>query len=229
MSLSDVRHWVFDLDNTLYPRTCRLFDQIDVLITAYVADITGLAPVPARKLQKEFYREHGTTLRGLMATRDVDPQHFLSKVHDIDYASVQPDPALISALKALPGQKLIFTNADVGHAEAVIHRLGGNDVFDGIFGIVEADYEPKPFRGPYEKFLSDYGVDAASAAMFEDMEKNLLTAHQIGMRTVHVIPDASFVDDSLEDFELERKDDHDHIHHVTDDLAAFLTPFAHQG
>ncbi len=76
MPLSHVRHWVFDLDNTLYPRTCRLFDQIDKLITAYVADITGLDPVPARKLQKDFYRDHGTTLRGLMATREIDPHHF---------------------------------------------------------------------------------------------------------------------------------------------------------
>lgn len=226
MPLTDVRHWVFDLDNTLYPRTCRLFDQIDKLITAYVADITGLGPAPARKLQKDFYREHGTTLRGLMQTQDIDPHHFLSKVHDIDYSPVQPDPALIDVIKALPGQKLIFTNADVGHAEAVIDRLGGKDVFDGVFGIVEADFEPKPFVGPYLKFLKDYGVDAKKAAMFEDMEKNLLTAHEIGMRTVHVIPSDDFVDDSLEDFELERKDDHDHVHHVTNDLARFLKPFA---
>lgn len=226
MPLSHIHHWVFDLDNTLYPRTCRLFDQIDKLITAYVADITGLDPVPARKLQKDFYRDHGTTLRGLMATRDVDPHHFLSKVHDIDYSPVQPNPKLISAIKALPGQKLIFTNADVGHAEAVIDRLGGRDVFDGVFGIVEANFEPKPFRRPYEKFLADHDVNAKQAAMFEDMEKNLLTAHEIGMGTVHVIPDADFVDDSLEDFELQRKDDHDHVHHVTDDLTSFLTPFA---
>jgi len=226
MPLSDVRTWVFDLDNTLYPRTCRLFDQVDKLITAYVAEVTGLDPIPARKLQKQFYREHGTTLRGLMASRDIDPGHFLSTVHDIDYSPVQPDPALISAIKALPGKKLIFTNADVGHAEAVIDRLGGNHIFDGVFGIVEADYEPKPFRRPYEKFLQEFNVDAQSAAMFEDMEKNLLTAHEIGMRTIHVIPDSSFEDDSLEDFELERKDDHDHIHHVTDDLATFLDRFA---
>lgn len=225
MPLSDVRHWVFDLDNTLYPRTCRLFDQIDKLITAYVADVTGLDPVPARKLRKDFYRDHGTTLRGLMATRDIDPHHFLSKVHNIDYSPVQPNPELISAITALPGQKLIFTNADVGHAEAVIDRLGGSDVFDGVFGIVEADFEPKPFRQPYEKFLLDHGVDAKQAAMFEDMEKNLLTAHEVGMRTVHVIPDASFEDDSLEDFELQRKDDHEHVHHVTDDLSSFLAPF----
>lgn len=225
MPLTDVRHWVFDLDNTLYPRTCRLFDQIDVLITAYVADITGLDPVPARKLQKEFYRDHGTTLRGLMATREVDPHHFLSKVHNIDYSPVQPAPELIAAIKALPGQKLIFTNADVGHAEAVIDRLGGKDVFDGIFGIVEADFEPKPFRRPYEKFMSEHNVDPKTAAMFEDMEKNLLTAHEIGMRTVHVIPGDDFEDDSLEDFELERKDDHEHVHHVTNDIAQFLQAF----
>jgi len=226
MPLSDVRYWVFDLDNTLYPRTCRLFDQIDVLITQYVADVTGLERDDARKLQKQYYREHGTTLRGLMATREVDPHHFLSKVHDIDYAPVDPDPELMDAIKALPGKKLIFTNADTGHAEAVLHKLGASDVFDGIFDVVDAGFEPKPFRGPYDRFAAKHGVDPKSAAMFEDMEKNLVTAHDMGMRTVHVIPTDDFEDDSLEDFELERKDDHDHVHHVTNDLAAFLKPFA---
>ncbi|MGJ8527465.1 pyrimidine 5'-nucleotidase [Maritalea sp.] len=226
MPLADIQYWVFDLDNTLYPRECQLFAQIDKLITAYVADVTGLEPIPARQLQKEFFGQYGTTLRGLMATRDIDPHHFLSKVHDIDYSPVKPDPALMAAIRALPGKKLIFTNADTKHAEAVIDRLGGNDVFDGIFDVVDADLEPKPFLGPYEKFLRDHHVEAKAAAMFEDMEKNLLTAHQLGMRTVHVVPSADFIDDSLEAFELERKDDHDHIHHVTDDLAGFLKPFA---
>ena len=226
MPLSDVRNWVFDLDNTLYPRECRLFDQIDKLITAYVSDVTGLEHAPARMLQKEFFREYGTTLRGLMATRDVDPHHYLSKVHAIDYTPVDPDPALMSAIRNLPGQKLIFTNADTAHAEAVIDRLGGSDIFDGIFDVVDAEFEPKPHRGPYDKFLRDHDVDPTSAAMFEDMEKNLVTAHEVGMRTVHVIPGDGFEDNSLEAFELERKDDHDHVHHVTSDLATFLKPFS---
>lgn len=225
MPLSDVRYWVFDLDNTLYPRECRLFDQIDKLITAYVAEITGLDHTPARALQKEFFRDYGTTLRGLMATRDVDPHHFLSKVHAIDYTPVQSNPELMDAIRALPGNKYIFTNADAAHAEAVIDRLGGNDVFDGIFDVVDAGFEPKPHRGPYEKFLADHRVVATKAAMFEDMEKNLLTAHEVGMRTVHVVPGDDFADDSLEAFELQRRDDHAHVHHVTSDLAGFLAPF----
>lgn len=219
---ANVENWVFDLDNTLYPRTCRLFDQIDIKITDYVEKITGLERTEARLLQKKFFREYGTTLSGLMATRDIDADAYLNAVHDIDYSSVDPHPELIKAIKALPGRKLIFTNADTGHTESVLARLGASDLFDGIFDIRDANLQPKPDKVAYDAFYAHFDVDPAKAAMFEDMQKNLLVPHQTGMRTIHVIPDASFSDDTLEPFELERKDDEPHIHHVTDDLAAFL-------
>ncbi|WP_424982256.1 pyrimidine 5'-nucleotidase [Maritalea sp. S77] len=228
MPLSHVDCWIFDLDNTLYPRTCRLFDQIDKLITAYVVDVTGYDWADARKLQKEFFAEYGTTLSGLMATRNVDPHHYLQKVHDIDYSPVAPNPALMDAIRALPGRKIIFTNADRGHAQNVLKRLGGEDVFEDIFGIIEAEFAPKPHNNSYEKFIANHGVAPTSAAFFEDMEVNLKVPHSLGMRTVHVVPGADFDGSKLEPFELERKDDEEHIHHVTDDLGTFLSPFARQ-
>lgn len=219
---SSVSAWVFDLDNTLYPRTCQLFAQIDVLITKYVMAVTGLAHDPAKRLQKDWYRDYGTTLNGLMHLHGTDPTDYLRTVHDIDYASVAPDPALTRSLKALPGKKYVFTNADSGHAKAVLDRLGGGDVFDGVFDIQSSDYTPKPHAAAYEAFFTAFDIAPQQAAMFEDLEKNLLVPHQRGMKTVHVVPEAGFTHANVEHWELSRADAHPHVHYVTNDLGDFL-------
>src|SRR5688500_5528126 len=98
-----VRDWVFDLDTTLYPHHSNLFAQIDVRMTAYVAALLDLPREEARRLQKQFYLDFGTTLKGLMETHKIDPDDFLEKVHDIDYSNLAADPALGAAITALPG------------------------------------------------------------------------------------------------------------------------------
>ncbi len=221
-SFSHITDWVFDLDNTLYPRTCNLFAQIDSLITDYVADVTGLARDEARVLQKAYYRDNGTTLNGLMAFHGVDPDHYLSVVHAIDYSPVEADPALVEAIRRLPGRKLIFTNADTGHAESVLHRLGAIDLFDGIFDIRATGYTPKPEKPAYDRFLQHFGVAPDRAVMFDDLEKNLKTPHELGMRTVQVIAGDDFVHSQVDEWELVRGEDQAHIHHITEDLGDFL-------
>lgn len=225
MSMADLNHvtdWVFDLDNTLYPRTCDLFAQIDVLITKYVMDITGLPFAEARTLQKEHYRDHGTTLNGMMISHNIDPDHYLSKVHAIDYSPVQKHPELISAIKALPGRKFIFTNADIPHSIAVLEKLGGADLFDGMFDICAADYRPKPEQSAYDMFLNKFEIDPNKAVMFDDLQKNLKVPHQLGMRTVQVVAGEDFQHDQVDEWELAQDDNHPHVHHITSDLAAFL-------
>ena len=206
-----------------YPRTCNLFAQIDSLITDYVVNMTGLERDAARRLQKDYYRDHGTTLNGLMVTHGIDPDHYLKTVHEIDYSPVAADPALMAAIAALPGRKHVFTNADKGHAEAVLGRLGGADLFDSVFDIRDADFQPKPFVAAYDKFLARHEIDPTQAAMFEDLEKNLAVPHARGMVTVHVIPDAGFSHDQVEHWELSRADEHPHVHHITGDLSGFLS------
>ena len=130
-----VTDWVFDLDNTLYPRECNLFAQIDLLISTTWSRVTGLPYAEARALQKTYYRDHGTTLHGLMLHHGVDPDHFLKTVHDIDYSGVPAHPALATALAALPGRKFILTNGDVGHAANVLDKVGAGGMFADIFDI----------------------------------------------------------------------------------------------
>lgn len=221
-SLSHVTDWVFDLDNTLYPRECNLFAQIDILISHYMVGVTQLPFDEARALQKAYYRDYGTTLNGLMQLHEVDPDHFLNTVHAIDYSPVAAHPDLVDAIRALPGRKFILTNGDVGHARSVLNRLGkADELFEDIFDIRAMSYKPKPLPEAYEAFFRKHGIDARRAAMFDDLEKNLVVPHDTGMTTVQVIAGEAFAHEQVEAWELERTGGA-HVHHMTADLAGFL-------
>ncbi|WP_075995438.1 pyrimidine 5'-nucleotidase [Salaquimonas pukyongi] len=219
-AFSNITEWVFDLDNTLYPRHTDLFKQIDWKMTDYVASLTGLAKDEARKLQKQLYRDHGTTLNGLMMEYSIDPHDYLAHVHDIDYGEVEANPALGELIASLPGRKHIFTNGDVRHAENTLRAIGIEPVFDSMFDIVAADFEPKPARGPYEKFLKAHVVHPVEAVMFEDMPRNLEVPKDLGMVTVLIVPRSGSTH-SAEQWEL-AGGDAPHIDHVTDHLDDFL-------
>jgi putative hydrolase of the HAD superfamily len=219
-AFKSVEAWIFDLDNTLYPRSSNLFRQVDERIRAYVRRLLNVDEAEAERIQKSFYRKHGTTLRGLMLVHNVDPDEFLEFVHDIDHSVVRPDPKLGAALLRLPGKKYIFTNGSRRHAEKVAERLGFPKHFEDIFDIVAADLVPKPERETYDRFVERFGVKPRKAAMFEDLSRNLLVPSAIGMRTVLVVPPGTrevFHDE----WEFEGRDD-DHVDFVTDDLTRFL-------
>ncbi|HEV7346560.1 MAG TPA: pyrimidine 5'-nucleotidase [Devosia sp.] len=220
-SLSHITDWVFDLDNTLYPRTCNLFAQIDSRITSYVMEVTALDFEAARALQKSYYRDFGTTLNGLMQRHKIDADHFLNTVHAIDYSPVDAHPDLVDVIRALPGRKFILTNGDVGHARSVLRRLGGDDIFEHVHDIRAMTYVPKPHKAAYEGFFALHGIDPTRAVMFDDLEKNLLVPHEVGMSTVQVVAGPDFAHDQVDAWELAHAAG-EHVHHVTDDLAKFL-------
>jgi len=216
--------WVFDLDNTLYPASCRLFDQIDQRIGNFVANLLGVDFAEARRIQKGYFYEYGTTLRGLMTLHGVAPDEFLGYVHDIDHSPVACNPALDQALHALPGRKLVFTNGTIRHAEKVLGRLGVTHHFGDIFDIVHSDYIPKPAIGPYRKFIAETAIDPKSAAMFEDIARNLEAPHTLGMTTVLVTsPDNK---EAAHLNAVHGGEGRAHVHYVTDDLASFLSEVA---
>ena len=221
LRFSHVTDWVFDLDNTLYPHHSNLFSQIDVKMTAYVSQLLSLSREEARKLQKELYKQYGTTLNGLMQRHGIDPDDFLEKVHDIDYSWLVPDPVLGAAIRQLPGRKFIFTNGDRGHAERAARQLGILDHFDDIFDIVAAGLTPKPSRQTYERFAALHAVTGASTVMFEDLARNLSVPKALGMTTVLVVP-RNFEPTFAEIWESDPQYDDD-VDFVTDDLAGFLT------
>jgi len=215
-----VTDWVFDLDNTLYPRRCNLFSQIDVRMTAYVSELLQMPGEEARKLQKELYREYGTTLRGLMERYDVDPDDFLEKVHDIDYSWIEPDPALAEAIRALPGRKFIFTNGNRSHAERAAQQLGVLDHFEDIFDIVAAGLMPKPAKQSYDLFMALHAIAGPNAVMFEDLARNLSVPKTLGMTTVLIVP--RNLEPTYSEIWERDPGNEDHVDYVTDDLTAFL-------
>ena len=223
-AFAGVEAWIFDLDNTLYPRSTNLFNQVDERIRAYVARLLDVEDAEAQRIQKDYYREHGTTLRGLMLSHNIDPDEFLEFVHDIDHSCVQPDPALGEALLRLPGKKYIFTNGSRRHAEKVAERLGFPRHFEDIFDIVAANLVPKPERATYDLFVSRFGLRPERAAMFEDLARNLLVPKAVGMTTVLVVP-PGIREVFHDDWEFEGREDV-HVDFVTDDLARFTTRVA---
>jgi putative hydrolase of the HAD superfamily len=217
---ADVRDWVFDLDNTLYPHHVDLFSQIDRNMTAYVAALLRMDREAARVVQKRYYHEHGTTLQGLMIHHGIDADDFLEKAHAIDYTGLVPQPELAAAIKALPGRKFIFTNGNVKHAQATAGALGILDHFDDIFDIVAAEYVPKPAGSTYDKFASLHRVDTKNAAMFEDLPRNLNVPKALGMRTVLLVPQN--LEGTFTEWWERQSDSDDHVDYVTDDLTTFL-------
>jgi putative hydrolase of the HAD superfamily len=216
----DTRLWIFDLDNTLYPSECNLFAEIDRRMSAFVQNLLGLDPVAARKVQKDLYYLHGTTLAGLMIEHQVNPVEFMEYVHDIDLSPVQHMPELGEAIGALEGRKFIFTNGSVRHAERVAEKLGVLGKFDGIYDIAAGNYVPKPKPEAFKRFLEYCDGANSKAAMFEDLPHNLEPAHALGIVTVLVHSD--FQDHPSQAALKEAASLPHYIHFETGDLTRFL-------
>jgi len=216
--------WVFDLDNTLYPHHLNLWQQVDERIRDYIVDFLKIGRDEAFRLQKDYYRRYGTTMRGLMEEHGLEPDQFLEIVHQIDHSPLQPNPALGAAIGKLRGRKFILTNGTRHHADAVMRRLGIEQHFDDVFDIRAAELEPKPRPLVYERFLAHHQVDPRRAAIFEDLARNLEVPHALGMTTVLVVPEGARVV-LREEWELAGREAA-HVDHVTDDLAGFLRGLA---
>ena len=211
--LANVTAWIFDMDDTLYPREQGVMDLVQARINAFIVDAVGLPAVEAKVLQKQFLTEYGTSLAGLMANYAVDPARFLHDVHDVPLDGLEPNPRLADVLAGLPGRKYVLTNGARYHATRVLARIGIADQFDGVHAIEDMDLVPKPAPATFRRFLSRYDIDPHRAVFFEDTPRNLEPAKALGMCTVLI------------------GDGHGHeigpwVDHVSPELLDFLTPFS---
>jgi len=218
----DFRHidaWIFDLDNTLYRADSDLFALIDARMAAYVARLLDVTPEEAKKIQKDYYRDYGTTLSGLMRVHGIDPEPFLSDVHDIDLTQLAPDPVLNQTIARLPGRRVVFTNGCRNYAQRVLERLDLDKLMDEIWDIRAIAFQPKPDPNAYERVLANSGIAPERAVMFEDVARNLVPARALGMTTVWINNGSVW---SKQGPEHPVAEPH-HIDYETTDLSRFLS------
>ncbi len=210
-----IKTWIFDLDNTLYSADSGIFQQVHELMGKFVSSHLSIDIDEAKQIQKKYYKQHGTTLRGMMDNHGVDPDYFLTEVHKLDYSIVGPNHKLNEELKKLKGRKIIYTNANMQHALNILERLELSNFFDEVYDIKMANYIPKPAIAPYEQLIEQFNINTKSAAMFDDIAKNLVPAKKVGFTSV-------WIDAGYENFSDDIKASKKYLDHETTNITEFL-------
>ena len=210
-----INTWIFDLDNTLYSADSGIFQQVHELMGKFVSSHLNIEIEKAKIIQKKYYKQHGTTLKGMMDNHGVDPDHFLAEVHKLDYSIVGPNHKLNEELKKLKGRKIIYTNANMQHALDVLEKIELSNFFDEIYDIKMANYIPKPELAPYEQMIKKYNISAESAAMFDDIAKNLVPAKNVGFTSI-------WIDAGYENFSDDIANSKKYLDYETKNISNFL-------
>ena len=184
--LSNIKYWLFDLDNTLYSGDTKVFDQVDKKMSKFISEKLKVSLEEAKKIQKNYFHEYNTTLNGMIKNHDIDANEFLEFVHDVNLEFLKKDEPLKKEITRLKGKKIIFTNGSRAHASNVTSRIGIEQLFDGVFDIVDSDFYPKPSIEPYKKIIENYKIEPEYCIFFEDIARNLKPAYELGMKTVWI-------------------------------------------
>ena len=218
MKKDDFNNWVFDLDNTLYSAETGIFQQVDKLMGEFISKHLKLEIAEAKIIQKKFFKEFGTTLRGLMNEYNVEPEFFLEEVHKLDYSIIKPNPLLADVLNKIHGKKILFTNANRSHANEIMKRLKIENLFDNIFDIANANYIPKPDIKSYYKLIKNFDIDAKKTIMFDDIARNLVPASKLGFTTV-------WIDVGKENYSDDIANSKEYLDYETTNLPQWLNSF----
>ena len=210
-----INTWIFDLDNTLYSADSGIFQQVHTLMGEFVSNYLKIEIKEAKELQKKYYKQYGTTLRGMMDYHNVDPDYFLAEVHRLDYSIIGPNKILNKELEKLEGRKIIYTNANRKHTNDVLEKLELTHMFKEIFDIKDANYIPKPEIMPYKQFIKNFEIDTSSAIMFDDIAKNLVPAKNVGLNSV-------WIDAGYENFSDDIASSKKYLDYETKDIPKFL-------
>ena len=190
--LTEIKYWIFDLDNTLYSGQTKVFSEVDKKMSAYISKKLNVNLKKAKEIQKKYFYDSGTTLSGLMKYNNVDPYEFLEFVHDIDISWLPKDLLLREELGKIKEKKYIFTNGSQSHVENVTKQLGIDGLFDGSFTITDANFIPKPHIEPYERIIEKFDLDPKKSILIEDIAHNLEQAKKLGMKTCWLENDETF-------------------------------------
>ena len=211
--LQKIRYWLFDLDNTLYSGTTKVFEQVDKKMSQFISEKLNVDLKEAKKIQKKYFYEYNTTLNGMIKNHKINADEFLDFVHDIDVDFLKEDIQLGQELKKLNGKKIIFTNGSRKHAINITQRFGIDQYFDDIFDIVDSEFIPKPSIEPYIKLVKKHKIDPNLCVFIEDIARNLKPAYEMGMKTIWIENDEQWA---------KKFSDGEFVNYKTNNLSEFL-------
>ena len=185
--LKNIEYFIFDLDGTCYLQLEEVFGQVSKRMGEFISTKLNVDLKKAKEIQKEYFHKYNTTLNGLILNNKVDAHEFLKYVHDIDISFLKKDKILREELIKLKAKKYIFTNGSHDHILNVTKHLGIEDLFDGMWDIVDSNFKPKPLIEPYNMLIKKFNINPEKAIFIDDIAKNLESAKKIGMKTAWLI------------------------------------------
>ena len=185
--LKNIKNFIFDCDGVLYNDLDAVFGQVSKRMTEYISKKLNLDLKKAKELQTNYFHKYNTSLNGLMIHHDIVPEEFLKYVHDIDLSFMKNDLILREELENLKVKKFIFTNGSKEHANNITSHLGINDLFDGLFDIVDAEYSPKPTAKAFDLMIEKFKINPKETLYIEDIAKNLSIGKERGTITAWLI------------------------------------------
>ena len=212
-NLINKKNLLLDLDGTVYQDLESVFGQVSKLMTKYISEKLNIDLKRAKELQTNYFYKYNTSLNGLMIHHDIPPKEFLKYVHDIDLSFMKKDLVLREELKSLKMRKLIFTNGSTEHAKNVLRHLGIDDLFENIFDITDAEYQPKPEPRAFDLMTKKFNLDPNETIYVEDIAKNLSIGKERGCTTVWLINNEEWG---------KMESDKDYIDYKIENLSLFL-------
>ncbi len=187
--MKNIKNILFDCDGVLYQDLEAVFGQVSKKMTKYISNKLDIDLIKAKELQTNYFHKYNTSLNGLMIHHNIQPEEFLEYVHDIDLSFMNKDQVLRNELEKLNTKKFVFTNGSKEHVKNITEHLGIDDLFDGIFDIVDAEFHPKPEAKAFDLMVKKFNINPKETIYIEDIAKNLSIAKERGSTTVWLIND----------------------------------------
>tara|TARA_B100001765_G_scaffold212157_1_gene175743 strand:- start:83 stop:745 length:663 start_codon:yes stop_codon:yes gene_type:complete len=211
--MKNIKNILFDCDGVLYQDLEAVFGQVSKKMTEYISSKLNVDLIKAKELQTNYFHKYNTSLNGLMIHHDIPPEEFLKYVHDIDLSFMKKDKLLREELEKLNIKKFVFTNGSKEHVKNITEHLGIEDLFDGIFDIVDAEFHPKPEAKAFDLMVKKFNIEPKETIYIEDIAKNLSIAKARGSTTVWLMND---------EYWGKKESDKDFIDYKIENLSLFL-------
>lgn len=182
---------IWDLDNTLYRFTDEFYRSCTEA-AAKAAQNLGitLSYEDTLKLAERSEQEHGYSMHGYVTDHGLSYADLHFPFHqNIDETVIAPIIGLKNKLEKFNLPQVILTNASRCWANRVLSYIGMNHMFESqyIIPMEDVNFEPKARSDKGFKMALDIlGVSAENTLMVDDLDRNLIIAHKLGMQTAYI-------------------------------------------